>query len=182
MYELQVMKGADYFARAESEYAASGLFNADRGSFSEIVLEVLDAATMKSAWSRKFLEEAPGYYFEPSGDSGVWFYYVTLAAEQEGLLFIRNNQQSFQVAHGFIGAPVFGQLDGAASQVSVILLQLGFEAAKQSEGVSGGAGESGHDFVLIQTSDLARVMLDNSFTKRNLAVARQYDTAVAADT
>ncbi len=32
MYELQVVKGGEYFARAESEYASSGLFNADRGT------------------------------------------------------------------------------------------------------------------------------------------------------
>jgi len=47
------------------------VFDEMAGRFVDIVLEVYEASTMKSAWSRKFAGEAPNYFFEPTGEAGV---------------------------------------------------------------------------------------------------------------
>ena len=85
------------------------------------------------------------------------------------------------MAQELVGAPVLGQFDGAAAQVAVVLLQLGFKAAEQRESVGGGAGKSGQDLVLIQAADLLGGVLDHAFAKRDLAVAGHDHFAVAAD-
>ena len=72
-----------------------------------------------------------------------------------------DQQQGFQMAQKLVGAPVFGQFDGAAAQVAVILLQLGFEAAEEGEGVGGRAGESGQNLVLVEPADLLGRVLDD---------------------
>src|SRR5437016_6098681 len=74
---------------------------------------------------------------------------VALAAEQECLFLVRDQQQGFEVAQKFVGAPVFCQLDRAPSQVAVILLQLRFEAAEKGESVGRRASKSSQDLVLV---------------------------------
>ncbi len=58
------------------------------------------------------------------GNTAVGLDHIALAAQQEGLLLVGDQQQGFEMAQKFVGAPVFGQLDRAAPQVPVILLQL----------------------------------------------------------
>ncbi len=74
------------------------------------------------------------------------------------------------MAEKFVGAPVFSELDGGAAEVAVVLLQLGLEAAEQSESVGGRAGEPGQNFVLIEAADFFRAVLDDRFAERDLAV------------
>ena len=74
--------------------------------------------------------------------------HVALSAEQERLLFVGHQQQRLEMTQEFVGAPVFGEFDGAASEIAVILLELGLEAAEQGEGVGGRAGKSGENLVV----------------------------------
>src|SRR5208283_2023865 len=93
----------------------------------------------------------------------------------------RDQQQGFEMAQKFVGAPVFREFDGGAADVAVILLQLGLETAEQSESVGGRAGKSGENLVLIETANLLRPMLDDRFPERDLAVASHDNLVVAAD-
>ena len=62
------------------------------------------------------------------GNAVVGLDHVALAADQEGLLLVGDQQQCFQRAQHLVGAPVLGQLDCGAAQVAVVLLQLGLKA------------------------------------------------------
>src|ERR1700676_1846622 len=81
----------------------------------------------------------------------------------------------------FVGAPVFCEFDGGASEVTVILLQLGLETAEQSESVGGRAGKSGKNLVLIKAANLLPPMLNAGFTEGDLSAARHDDFVVAAN-
>ena len=71
------------------------------------------------------------------GYAAIGLDYVALSTEQERLFFVADQQQCFQMAEVFVGAPVFGQLYGAAAEVAVILLEFRFKAAEEREGVGG---------------------------------------------
>src|ERR1700686_4791859 len=116
-----------------------------------------------------------------SGDTRIGLDYVSLAAEQEGRILVRNEKQSFQVAQEFVGAPIFGEFDGGAPDVAVILLQFRLEAAEESKSVGRRAGKSGKDFVLIETANLLRPVLDNGLAQRNLAVSCHNNFVVATN-
>src|SRR5271163_1417830 len=105
------------------------------------------------------------------GYPAVGLDHIALSAEQERLLFVAHQQQRFQMAQEFIGAPVLGQLDGTASQVAVVLLQFRFEAAEEGEGVGGGSRESRKNFVVVKAANLLRRMFDDGLAKRDLSVA-----------
>jgi hypothetical protein len=96
------------------------------------------------------------------------------------LLFVADQEQGFEMAQEFIGAPVFGKFDGAASQVAVILLELGFEASEEGECVGCRTGESSEDFVVVKTTDFLRGVFDNGLAESDLSVAGKDYAAVAA--
>lgn len=61
------------------------------------------------------------------------------------------------------------------------LLEFGFEAREEIEGVGGGTGESGEDFLLIEAADFFCGVLEDVIAQRDLAVCGHDDLAVAAD-
>ena len=85
------------------------------------------------------------------------------------------------MAQHAVGAPFLGQLHHGAGQVAVVLLQLGFEAGEQSEGVGRGAGESGDDLAVIQAAQLLGGGFEDFRAERHLPVAGHHHFAVAAD-
>ena len=85
------------------------------------------------------------------------------------------------MAQKFIGAPIFGQFDGSASDVAVILLELGLETAEQGESIGGRPGKSGKNFVLIEAANFLRSVLDDGFAECNLSVSGHDHLVVAAD-
>ena len=85
------------------------------------------------------------------------------------------------MAQELVGAPIFGEFDGSASEVAVILLELRLKAAEQGEGVGRGTGESGDNLVVVQAADLFGRMLDDRLAKRDLAVAGENDVAIASN-
>src|SRR5258708_39581095 len=86
------------------------------------------------------------------------------------------------MAQIFVRTPVLGELDGGAAQVAVVLLELGFEAAKERKGVGGGSRESSKDFFLVEAADLLGFVLDHGLAQSHLPIARHHDLVVAADT
>src|SRR5947209_6519226 len=115
------------------------------------------------------------------GDAFVGFDDVSGAGDEVGLFVVGDDQEGFEVAEHLVGAPVFGKFDGGAAELSVELLELGFEAGEEVEGVGGGAGESGEDLVLVEAADLLGVVLDDGFAHGDLSVGSHDDFAVAAD-
>ena len=114
------------------------------------------------------------------GYAAVGFDDVALSAEQERLFFVADQQQGFEVPQEFIGAPVLGEFHGAAAEIAVILLQLGLEAAEEGEGVGGGTGEAGQNFVVVEAADFFGGVLDDGLAEGDLAVASEDDSAITA--
>ena len=86
------------------------------------------------------------------GDAFIRLDHVAVAAHDVGVLRVRHQQQRFQMPQHVVGAPFLGQLHHGARQVAVELLQLGFEAREQREGVRRGAGESRQDLVVVEAA------------------------------
>ena len=107
--------------------------------------------------------------------------HVAVAADDVGVLGVGHQQQRFQMAQDAVGAPLLGQFDDGARQVAVVLLELGFEAGEQREGVGGGAGETGQDLVVVEAAELAGGGFQHFLAEGDLAVAGHDDLAVAAD-
>src|ERR1700687_3523463 len=83
------------------------------------------------------------------------------------------------MAQKFVGAPVFGEFDGGAAEVAVILLQLGLKSAEQGESVGSRAGKTGKNLVLVEAAHLLRPVLEDGSAERALTVSG-HDTLVAA--
>src|ERR1700733_7998791 len=116
------------------------------------------------------------------GNAPVGLDHVSLAAQQECLLFVRNQQQGLEMAQKFVSAPVFCQFHRGSTDVAVILLELRLETAEKGEGIGGRAGKSREDLVLVQPANLLGSVLDDGFAERDLAVSCHDHGAVAADT
>ena len=104
-----------------------------------------------------------------------------VAGEQEGLAGVGDDEQGFELAQHLVGAPVLGELDGGAAEVAGILLELGFEAGEEREGVGGGAGEAGEDLVLVELADFLGGVLHDGAAERDLAIGGHDDGVAAAD-
>src|SRR4029077_9577115 len=76
--------------------------------------------------------------------------HVTLTTQQKSLLFVRDEQQRFQVPQKLVGTPILGQFDRAPANVAMILLQLRFKPAEQRKRVGGRAGETCQNLILIK--------------------------------
>ena len=63
----------------------------------------------------------------------------------------------------------------------MVLLEFRFEAAEEGEGVGGGTGESGQDFVLIEAANFLGSVLDYGLAQGDLAVSGHDDFVVSAD-
>lgn len=62
-----------------------------------------------------------------------------------------------------------------------MLFEFALEPREQREAVRGGAGESGQHVVMIETTDLPRLMFHDGLTQRHLAIAGQNDLALMAN-
>src|SRR5258708_34205822 len=84
------------------------------------------------------------------------------------------------MAKKFVGAPVLGQFHGGASEVAVILLQLGFEAAEKSKRIGGGACETCENLFVVKGANFFGRGLDNGLAERNLSLPGEYKAAPTA--
>src|SRR5215472_13665639 len=85
-------------------------------------------------------------------DSKVRLEHIARSREDERLLLIRDHQQRLEPPQKAIGAPVFTQLDAGSGEVSLVFLELGFEALEQCESVRGATGESSDHTAVPQAS------------------------------
>ena len=106
--------------------------------------------------------------------------HVAVAGNDQGGVFVGDREHGFKAAEGAIGAPFFGQFDGGANQMALMLLKLAFETFEEGEGIGGGPGETGDHFAVVQAAHFLRIAFHDGIAERNLAVAGHDDFAVAA--
>lgn len=106
---------------------------------------------------------------------------VTCSGEDEGVAFIGDEQEGFEVAQGAISAPLFREFDGGAFEVAVELFEFSFEASEKGEGIGGGAGEAGQDTIVVEAADLTGAALHDGIAHGDLAIGGHDDAACAAD-
>ena len=73
------------------------------------------------------------------------------------------------------------ELDGGTFEVAAVLLQLGFEAREQREGVGGGTRKAGQHPVVVQPPDFLRAVFDHRLAEGDLAVAGEHGRVVMAN-
>src|SRR5262245_17618787 len=85
----------------------------------------------------------------PDGrDPAIRLNHIALAAEQEGLVPVRDEQQGLQMPQELVSTPILGELDGRAAEVSMVLLQLRFEAAEERKRIRSRSSKARQDLVL----------------------------------
>src|SRR5581483_10884400 len=90
--------------------------------------------------------------------------------------------QGFEMPQHAVGAPIFRKLHHAARQVSGKLLQLGFKAREEREGVGGGARKPGQDLAVIEAAQFFGASFQDLVSHGDLSVTGQYYFAVAPNT
>src|SRR5260221_11033163 len=91
------------------------------------------------------------------------------------MLLVRHRQHCLEPPQDAVGAPVLGELDRRAHQISLVLVELLLEALEQREGVGGAAGEASKDAILVQAPHFLRAAFDDDLAERHLAVAAERD-------
>src|SRR5260370_10280934 len=105
------------------------------------------------------------------GHAAVRLDHVAGAADQKSEIRVRDEQQRFKMAQGLVGAPLFGQLDGGASQIAVVLLQLALKAREERQRIGRRTGKAGENLVVVKATDLFRRVLDHTFAQSDLAIS-----------
>src|SRR5262249_16096060 len=80
-----------------------------------------------------------------------------------------------------VGAPLFAQFHGCTLQLSVILLQFGFESCEQSECVGGRAGKPRDDLIVVETPDLSGARFHDGLVKCYLSITGYSDVIVSSN-
>jgi hypothetical protein len=106
---------------------------------------------------------------------------VAVAGEEEGVALVGDDDEGFEVAQDFVGAPLFAELLDGALEVAAELFELALEAGEQRERVGARAGEADQDFVVVEAAHLARAALHHGVAHRDLAVAGHRHLPLAAD-
>src|ERR1700688_950071 len=82
------------------------------------------------------------------------------------------------MTEGAILAPFFGQLDRGLLQVAGMFLKLAFEPFEQSNGIGGRAGETGNNFIVVESACFAGSMFHDVIAHGYLAIGDEHDFVV----
>src|SRR5579864_6244787 len=113
-------------------------------------------------------------------DTVVGFDDVAIAGENKGAFGVCDDQQSLEMTKRAVLAPFLGELDGGFGEVAGKFLQLAFEAFEEGDGVGGGTGETGDDFVLVEPARFPGGVLHHVIAHGDLAIGEQNDFAFFA--
>ena len=109
----------------------------------------------------------------------VRFYDVAAAGNYQQVINIGDNQKRLQAAQHSIRAPVFGELDRGALQISIELFQFRFEFFEQREGVRRSPRKAGDHSVMMKLAHLPRIVLHHRLAEADLPVPRDDNFAAA---
>src|SRR5262249_38517594 len=87
----------------------------------------------------------------------------------------------FKTAQVSVRPPVLRKLDRSTGELPRVLLELGFQPLKKSEGVGSGTGESANHVAFAEPADLLGVRFDNGLANRHLPIAADDNAAGLAD-
>src|SRR5208337_4377392 len=91
--------------------------------------------------------------------------------EHEARLLVSDEHHRFEAAQIAVHAPILGELDAGARELTRVLLELRFEPFEQREGVGGGAGEARDHLALAEPPNLLGVALHDGLAEADLAIA-----------
>src|SRR5947207_479233 len=94
---------------------------------------------------------------------------------------VGDRQHGLEPAQDPVGAPVLGELDSRALELSLMLVELRLEALEERERVRGCASEAGENLVAEKPAHFARGRLDHDVSESDLSVSPQSDAGAAAD-
>ena len=114
-------------------------------------------------------------------DAGFRLEHVSGAGEHQRYLGVGDEHHGFKPAQVAVGAPVLGELDRGAGELTRILVELGFQPLEQREGVGSGAGEAADHIALAEPAHFFGVGLDDGLADRDLPVAADHDASALAD-
>ena len=101
--------------------------------------------------------------------------HITVAGNDQRVLTVGDGQHRFKPTQHAVGAPVLGQFHRAAQQIALVLVEFGFEALEQREGVGRAAGKTGKNVAVVERAHLARRCLDDDVAQRDLTIPAQGD-------
>jgi hypothetical protein len=104
------------------------------------------------------------------GHPVVRFNHVTIAGDDERMLSVGDNQQSFEPPEDPIRPPILGQLDSRPEQIPPELVQFFFKLRKEGESVGCGPRKTGENFIVVNPSNLPGSMLHDGMFERHLTV------------
>src|SRR3954470_7519393 len=106
--------------------------------------------------------------------------HVARAGDDQRMLLVRHGQHRFEPPQDAVGAPILGELDCRAHEITLMLVELALEALEEREGVGGAAGETGQDAIVMQAPHFLGAALHHHVAERDLPVAAQrYGRAAA---
>lgn len=78
------------------------------------------------------------------------------------------------MAESAIFAPLFSELDCRFVQIAGMFLELGFEALEECDGVGGGTGKTGDDFVAVEAARFSRGVFHDVVAHGDLTVSDEH--------
>ena len=106
-------------------------------------------------------------------DAELGLEHVARAGDDERRAAVRHSEHRLEPAQDAIRTPILRELDRGARELTLVFLELGFEALEQRERVGRRSGEAREHAVVVQAAHLARRGLDHDVAERHLAVAAE---------
>src|SRR6185437_1616740 len=86
------------------------------------------------------------------------------------------------MAQGTVRAPFLRQFNCRSREVSMVFLQLVFEARKKRQSICRAAGESRENFIAVEPPRLFRAMFDHALAQRDLSIRSEHNLGILAHT
>ena len=101
--------------------------------------------------------------------------HVARAGDHQRRTRVGHREHRLQPAQDAVGAPVLCQFHRSALKLTLMFVELRFEALEQRECVGGRAGETCEHSIAVKPAHLAGCCLDDDVAKRHLAIAAERD-------
>src|SRR5512134_2553153 len=93
---------------------------------------------------------------------------VSVSSDHERSFAVGDRQHRLEPAQDAVRAPILGEFDRRAHEMTLVLLQLGFETFEQRKRIRRAAGKSCKYPVVMEPAHLARARLDHDVAERDL--------------
>ena len=163
--------------RYTDKYKATAVVRELVSRFESMNVSVLRLGVLQQRPGRRLRIRPAGAYRD---QSRFGFDDVSHAGDDQRGFAVGDGEHRLQAPQHPVGAPILGELDRGAQQISLVFVELRLEALEQRERIRRPPGEARENLVVVQAPDLACARLHNDVAQRYLAVAAQRNFAVAA--